>query len=67
MSQELTYTVEGMTCAHCTAAVTTELLAQAGVVDVDVDLDTKRVVATGTDLDDDALRAAIARAGYEVA
>jgi copper chaperone len=67
MSQELTYTVEGMTCTHCTAAVTTELLAQAGVIDVDVDLDTKQVVVAGARLDDEALRAAIARAGYEAA
>jgi copper chaperone len=67
MPQELTYTVEGMTCAHCTSAVTTELLAQAGVAEVDVDLETKRVVTKGTDLDDEALRAAIARAGYEAA
>lgn len=65
MSQMLTYTVEGMTCAHCTSVVTAALSAEAGVVGVDVDLDTNQVVATGADLDDDALRAAIARAGYE--
>jgi copper chaperone CopZ len=42
-------------------------LAGVGGAEVDVDLDTKRVVAKGTDLDDEALRAAIARAGYEAA
>ena len=62
-----TYTVEGMSCAHCKAAVTAELLAVAGVVEVEVDLDTKRVVATGTELDDQVLRAAIVDAGYEAA
>ena len=67
MSQTLTYTVEGMSCAHCKAAVTAELVAVAGVAEVDVDLGTKRVVAKGTDLDDEALRAAITRAGYEAA
>lgn len=67
MSRMLRYTVEGMTCAHCTSAVAAALSAEAGVVEVDVDLDTKQVVATGTDLDDEALRAAITRAGYEAA
>ena len=65
MAQALTYTVTGMTCAHCKANVTDGLLAVAGVVDVKVDLDTKLVVAKGTDLDDDVLRAAIVEAGYE--
>ena len=65
MTETLTYTVEGMTCAHCTPAVSDGLRAVAGVVAVDVDLDTKRVVARGTELDDEALRAAIAEAGYE--
>ncbi len=65
MSQMLRYTVEGMTCAHCVSAVTATLSAEPGVVEVDVDLDTKQVVATGADLDDESLRAAIARAGYE--
>jgi copper chaperone CopZ len=38
-----------------------------GVDDVAVDLDTKVVAVTGSDLDDAALRAAIAEAGYEAA
>ena len=65
MAETLTYTVTGMSCAHCKAAVTAELLAVAGVAAVDVDLDTKEVVVTGEALDDAALRAAIVEAGYE--
>ena len=65
MAQALTYTVTGMSCAHCKAAVTDGMLAVAGVAAVEVDLDTKQVVAKGTDLDDEALRAAIVEAGYE--
>ena len=65
MARTLTYAVTGMSCAHCQAAVTTELLAVAGVDAVDVDLETKEVVVTGEVLEDAALRAAIVEAGYE--
>jgi copper chaperone len=65
MARTLTYTVTGMSCAHCKAAVTTELLALTGVDAVDVDLETKEVVVTGEVLEDAALRAAIVEAGYE--
>jgi copper chaperone CopZ len=62
-----TYTVTGMSCEHCVAAVTEEVLALAGVGSVDVDLDTKRVVVHGELLDDAAIRATIDEAGYEAA
>ena len=65
MARTLTYAVTGMSCAHCKAAVTAELLAVAGVDAVDVDLDRKEVVVTGEVLEDAALRAAIVEAGYE--
>ncbi|MDA8342698.1 MAG: heavy-metal-associated domain-containing protein [Actinomycetota bacterium] len=65
MSETMTYTVPGMTCSHCTHAVSTELQAVAGVQAVDVDLETKAVKVTGEGLDDAALRAAIDEAGYE--
>ncbi len=64
---ELTYTVPGMSCAHCERAVRDEVGAVAGVSAVAVDLDTKRVVVSGEALDDTALRAAIEEAGYEAA
>ena len=61
------YSVPDMSCGHCEAAVTKEILAVAGVVAVVVDLDSKRVDVTGQDLDDAAIRAAIEEAGYEAA
>ncbi len=63
----LTYSVPGMTCGHCVNAVTSELTAVAGVTEVSVDLTTKLVVVSGTDLEDDVLRAAIEEAGFEPA
>ena len=62
---EITYSVPGMSCAHCEHAVSSELSKVEGVASVDVDLDTKLVVVHGSDLDDGALRAAIDEAGYE--
>jgi copper chaperone len=65
VTAQLTYTVPGMSCAHCEAAVIDELSGVAGVERVDVDLGTKVVVVHGEHLDDAALRAAIDEAGYE--
>lgn len=65
--QEVSYTVPGMSCSHCERAVSEELAAVGGVESVSVDLETKRVVVQGRDLDDAALRAAIEDAGYEAA
>lgn len=67
MSETITYTVSGMSCGHCKASVTEELSEVEGVEAVDVDLDAKLVVVTGSGLDDMALRAAIAEAGYQAA
>ena len=67
MSETMTYTVPGMTCGHCKAAVTEEVSAVEGVDSVLVDLDSKRVDVTGAQLDDAAIRAAIEAAGYEAA
>ena len=67
MSDYATYTVAGMTCDHCKAAVSEELHAVAGVETVTVDPDAKLVTVTGSSLDDWALRAAIEEAGYEAA
>jgi copper chaperone len=65
--QELSYTVAGMSCAHCTAAVTEEVEQVSGVSAVEVDLDTKLVIVRGEDVSDDAVREAIREAGYEAA
>jgi copper chaperone len=61
------YLVDGMSCGHCKAAVTEEVLAVPGVTEVEVNLETKRVLVHGEDLDDDAIRSAIDEAGYEAA
>jgi copper chaperone len=60
-----TYSVPGMHCGHCTAAVTRELVRVEGVQNVDVDLETKLVIVEGADLDDAVLVAAIDEAGYD--
>ena len=67
MSGTTSYSVPGMHCGHCRAAVTRELESVAGVEAVDVDLDSKQVTITGHALDDAELRAATDEAGYEVA
>ena len=64
---ELTYTVGGMSCGHCKAAVEEEVGRVPGVDSVVADLDTKLVVVRGDGLEDVALRAAIDEAGYEAA
>ena len=67
MSDTLTLSVPGMTCGHCEAAVKQEVGGVPGVSGVDVDLETKSVVVSGTDLDRDAVVAAIDEAGFDVA
>jgi copper chaperone CopZ len=67
MLEKLLYRVPGMTCEHCTRAVSGEVSAVQGVREVSVDLAAKLVTVTGEDLDDQALRGAIEEAGYEVA
>jgi copper chaperone CopZ len=64
---EITFTVPDMSCSHCTHAVSSEISQVAGVDKVDVDLDSKLVTVHGHDLNDSALRTAIADAGYEAA
>lgn len=65
MSETVVYRVPGMSCGHCLQAVEGRLAAAAGVERAEADLDTKIVRVTGGGLDDRALRAAIAEAGYE--
>jgi copper chaperone CopZ len=65
MSKTLTLTVPGMTCGHCEAAVKREVGGVAGVASVTVDLETKLVTIVGTDVDRDAVVAAIDEAGYD--
>jgi copper chaperone len=62
----LTLNVPGMTCGHCESAVKNEVGHVPGVTAVDVDLESKDVTITGTDLDRAAIVAAIDEAGYDV-
>ena len=65
--EQLTYSVPGVSCAHCRSAITAEVAMVPGVAAVDVDLDTRRVTVTGSGLEDEAVRGAIDEAGYDVA
>jgi copper chaperone len=65
-----TYTVAGMTCDHCVAAVKEEIGGLAGVMEVDIDLveggeSTVRVIS-GSPLDVEQVRGAVDEAGYEL-
>ncbi|MBJ7329058.1 MAG: heavy-metal-associated domain-containing protein [Solirubrobacteraceae bacterium] len=62
-----TYTVTGMTCAHCVLSVREELEEIPGVTAVDVDLESGRTEVSGETFTDDAVRAAVHDAGYELA
>jgi copper chaperone len=58
--------VEGMSCGHCVKHVTEALEGVKGVSKAAVDLAGKRAVVEGDVLDDDAMKAAVAEAGYQV-
>jgi copper chaperone CopZ len=67
MSTSATYTVTGMTCGHCVAAVTEEIVQIPGVADVAIDLESGAVTVTSdAGLDPAAVRAAVEEAGYEL-
>jgi len=61
-----TLTIEGMSCMHCVNRVKDALEAVAGVSRVDVSLEEKKATVEGERLKEDALKAAVEDAGYEV-
>jgi copper chaperone len=61
----LTYLVPEMSCGHRVNAITSEVKLLTGITDVAVDLKTKIVLVTGSDLNDVAIREAISEAGFE--
>ena len=63
----LSYDVPGVSCAHCRGAIAEEVGKVVGVRSVDVDLERKTVTVTGDGISDQAARAAIDDAGYDVA
>ena len=66
-----TYTVTGMTCSHCVAAVTEEVSRLDGVSAVDVDLNvggnSRVTVTSARPLTADAICEAVDEAGYTLA
>ena len=62
---QIAYAVPDISCQHCVNAVSEELAEVPGVERVSVDLNSKRVIVYGTELDDHRLRRAIENAGYE--
>ena len=66
MSESRTYSVSGMTCSHCVAAVSSAVGNVPGVSSVEVDLDSGSVAVRGEALDDELVRSAVSEAGYEV-
>ena len=68
MSNHATYTVAGMTCAHCVASVTEEVSEIPGVEDVQVDLASGAVAVTSNQpVSAGAVKAAVEGAGYQIA
>jgi copper chaperone CopZ len=59
--------VEGMTCAHCVEAVQGEVRKVEGVEVASVNLGLGLLTVAGDGFTDDAVRAAVDEAGYEVA
>jgi len=65
MATTQTYTVTGMTCAHCVNSVSTEVGQLPGVRDVQVDLAAGAVTVTSDQpLDQQVVAAAVDEAGY---
>ena len=62
------FKVDGMSCGHCAAAVTTEVSKLDGVTNVDVDLAAGAVtVDSQQPIDPNDFAAAIAEAGFAIA
>jgi copper chaperone len=66
-SEARIYTVVGMTCAHCVSSVDEEVSEVDGVRSVHVDLESGHLSVSGQGFADDAVKAAVEAAGYELA
>ncbi|MET7753854.1 heavy-metal-associated domain-containing protein [Streptomyces sp. NPDC005389] len=61
------YQVKGMTCGHCEGAVSSEISGLPGVSSVTAVASTGQVtVVSAAPLDEEAVRAAVDEAGYEL-
>ncbi len=65
MSEQRIYSVPGISCEHCAAAIVAEVRALDGVACVEVDIAGRSVLVVGGA--DDEIRAAIDEAGYDIA
>ncbi len=63
---QTTYSVTGMTCGHCAAAVTEEVSAVPGVQEVEVSVENGTLLVRGEQVSDEQVRAAVDEAGYAV-
>ena len=67
MTSTATFTVSGMTCEHCVASVSEEVLEIAGVTVVDVDLPTGRLTVTSDQpISEAEVASAVDQAGYRL-
>ncbi len=67
MTSTATFTVSGMTCEHCVASVSDEVLEIAGVTGVDVDLHTGRLTVTSDrPVSEGEVASAVDEAGYRL-
>ena len=62
--QETVFSVPAMTCRHCVRAVSAQVRDVRGVVALEADATTRTIRVQGA-ADPDAVRSAIAAAGYE--
>lgn len=67
MTTTTEFKVKGMTCEHCVRSVTDEVARLDGVSNVVVDLGAGQVSVTSeTEIAQEAVRAAVEEAGYEL-
>lgn len=68
MNQTSTYTVSGLHCSGCVASVSEEVQEIPGVREVELVLETGALTITSdASVDDAAVKAAVAEAGYQLA
>ena len=61
-----TYSVPAISCGHCKSAIESEVAPLDGVESAVVDVEARTLTVAG-DVSEDAVRAAVDEAGYEVA
>ncbi len=66
MTSEKAYTVQGMTCEHCELSVREEVEELGGVESAQADRGTGRLLVRGESIDDEAIRRAVATAGFQL-